>query len=69
VDAYIDADLQEALPHLSLVRYAVEGSRPRPIHANYAEFARRFADHTRRHLHDGEELTQQFITDIRSVLR
>jgi multiple sugar transport system substrate-binding protein len=69
VDAYIDADLQAALPHLNLIRNAVEGSRPRPIHANYAEFARRFADHTRRHLHDGEELTQQFITDIREALR
>jgi multiple sugar transport system substrate-binding protein len=69
VDAYIDADLQASLPHLSLIRNAVEGSRPRPMHANYAEFARRFADHMRRYLHDGEELTQQFIQDIRGALR
>lgn len=69
VDAYIDADLQQSLPHLSLIRYAVEGSRPRPMHANYAEFAARFADHMRRYLHDGEPLTQQFSTDIREALR
>jgi multiple sugar transport system substrate-binding protein len=69
VDAYIDAALQAALPHLNLIRYAVEGSRPRPMHPNYAEFARRFADHTRRYLHAGEDLTQRFIQDIREALR
>jgi len=69
VDAYIDAALQQALPHLSMIRNAVEGSRPRPIHPNYAEFARRFAGHLRAYLHDNEPLTQQFITDIRGALQ
>ena len=69
VDAYIDAALQQALPHLSLIRNAIEGSRPRPAHANYAEFARVFAGHMRAYLHDNEPLTQQFITDIRGALR
>lgn len=69
VDAYIDADLQAELPQLTVIRYAVEGARPRPRHANYAEFARRFADHTRRLLHDNEQLTQRFIQDIQEALR
>jgi multiple sugar transport system substrate-binding protein len=69
VDAYIDADLQAALPQLSIIRYAVEGARPRPMHPNYAEFARRFADHTRRLLHENEQLTQRFIQDIQEALR
>jgi len=69
VDAYIDADLQAELPQLTVIRYAVEGARPRPMHANYAEFARRFADHTRRLLHDNEQLTQRFIQDIQEALR
>jgi multiple sugar transport system substrate-binding protein len=69
VDAYIDADMQTSMPHLKITRYAVEGSRPRPKHPNYAEFSRRFADHTRRYLHDNEQLTQRFIQDIQEALR
>jgi multiple sugar transport system substrate-binding protein len=69
VDAYIDAALQAALPQLQTVRYAVEDARPRPIHPNYAEFARRFREHTKRFLYDGEQLTQRFITDIQEALR
>ncbi|MEU4240929.1 ABC transporter-binding protein [Actinoplanes sp. NPDC026619] len=69
VDAYTAADLQASLPQLNTIRYAVEGSRPRPMHPNYAEFASRFADHTRRYLHDGEQLTQRFIQDIQEALK
>jgi ABC-type glycerol-3-phosphate transport system substrate-binding protein len=69
VDAYIDAAIQATLPHLNIIRYAVESARPRPMHANYAEFSRRFADHTRRYLHGGEPLTQRFIQDIQEALR
>ncbi|GAA2626503.1 type 2 periplasmic-binding domain-containing protein [Paractinoplanes durhamensis] len=69
VDAYTDAHLQDTLPQLNTIRYAVEGSRPRPMHPNYAEFARIFADHTRRHLHENEPLTQRFIQDIQEALR
>jgi multiple sugar transport system substrate-binding protein len=69
VDAYIDAELQAALPQLNIIRYAVEDSRPRPMHANYAAFARAFKDHTYRYLYDGEELTQRFIEDIQGALK
>ncbi len=69
LDAYIDQRLAESLPHLKVIRYAVESSRPRPAHKNYAEFARLFAQHTHRLLYDGEQLTQRFIEDIQGVLR
>jgi multiple sugar transport system substrate-binding protein len=69
VDAYTDAALQASLPQLNRIRYAVESSRPRPMHPNYAEFASRFADHTRRYLHEGEQLTQRFIQDIQEALK
>jgi multiple sugar transport system substrate-binding protein len=68
VDAYIDPTVQASLPHLNIIRYAVESARPRPMHANYALFSRRFADHTRRYLHGNEPLTQRFIQDIREAL-
>jgi multiple sugar transport system substrate-binding protein len=69
VDAYIDDQLRPALPHLPLIRYAVEASRPRPMHPNYADFARLFAEHTHRYLYDGEQLTQRFVQDIQGALR
>jgi multiple sugar transport system substrate-binding protein len=69
VDAYIDGQMRAAMPHLSTIRYAVEASRPRPMHPNYAEFAARFADHTHRFLYAGEQLTQRFLQDIQEALR
>ena len=69
LDAYIDSELQRNVPHLRIVRDAVEDARPRPVHADYALFAQRFKDHTYAYLHRGEELTQRFITDIREVLQ
>lgn len=69
LDAYIDERLSDMLPHLATIRYAVENSRPRPMHRNYADFAQRFADHTHRFLYGGEPLTQRFIEDIQGVLR
>jgi multiple sugar transport system substrate-binding protein len=69
VDAYIDARVRAARPELDSIRFAVEASRPRPILARYAEFARRFTDHTHRYLYDGEQLTQRFIQDLQEVLR
>ncbi|MBU2669955.1 extracellular solute-binding protein [Actinoplanes bogorensis] len=68
LDAYIDQRLAESLPHLKYIRYAVESSRPRPMHRNYAEFARVFAEHTHRYLYDGEQLTQRFIEDMQKEL-
>jgi multiple sugar transport system substrate-binding protein len=69
VDAYIDGQMRAAMPHLSTIRYAVEASRPRPMSANYADFAERFADHTHRYLYAGEQLTQRFIQDMQEALR
>ncbi|MBM2622966.1 extracellular solute-binding protein [Actinoplanes sp. LDG1-06] len=68
LDAYIDQRLLESLPHVQSIRYAVEASRPRPMHENYAEFARLFAQHTHRYLYDGEPLSQRFIEDIQKEL-
>ncbi|WP_249997556.1 extracellular solute-binding protein [Actinoplanes sp. M2I2] len=69
LNAYIDAGLREALPHLNGIRYAVESARPRPMHRRYTEFAQLFADHLRRYLYEDEQLTQRFIQDIQGVLR
>jgi multiple sugar transport system substrate-binding protein len=69
VDAYIDAQMLASMPHLRTIRNAVEASRPRPMHPNYAEFAARFTDHTHRYLYAGEQLTQRFIQDIQEALR
>ncbi len=69
LDTYIDPKLGAALPHLSTIRYAVESSRPRPMHRNYAVFAQRFAEHTHRYLYAGEQLTQRFVEDIQEALR
>ena len=68
-DAYIDPYLQASVPQLSAVRNAVEDSRPRPMHPNYAEFARRFADHVHRYLYRGEQLSTRFIEDVQEALR
>jgi multiple sugar transport system substrate-binding protein len=69
VDAYIDAGVQEARPELSLVRFAVEQSRPRPIHQGYAAFS----DALKRHVHDflytDRELSPQFVEDMKAALR
>jgi ABC-type glycerol-3-phosphate transport system substrate-binding protein len=68
-DAYTDADLQAARPELSLIRSAVEQSRPRPIHEGYAAFA----DAVKRHVHDylytDQDLSPQFVEDIKAALR
>ncbi|XVU27092.1 ABC transporter-binding protein [Actinoplanes sp. CA-054009] len=69
LDAYIDPVVTETMPHLKVIRNGVESSRPRPMHHNYAAFAETFAGHMHRFLYDGEQLTQQFITDIQGKLR
>jgi multiple sugar transport system substrate-binding protein len=69
LDAYIDQHLRTSLPHLNIIRYGVEESRARPMHWNYAEFARLFADHVHRYLYSGEELTSRFVQDIQEALR
>ncbi|WP_250036148.1 extracellular solute-binding protein [Paractinoplanes maris] len=69
LNAYIDAGLGEALPHLSDIRLAVQAARPRPVHKRYADFSLYFADHMRRYLYEGEQLTQRFIEDLQGALR
>lgn len=69
LDAYIDEELKTAAPQLNIVRYAVEQSRPRPMHPGYSTFAQRFKQHTHAYLYQGQELTQRFIQDIQEALR
>jgi multiple sugar transport system substrate-binding protein len=68
IDAYTDPAVEAAVPHLRTIRNAVERSRPRPIHPNYPEFARRFREHTYAYLHGGEDLSSRFVTDIKEAL-
>jgi multiple sugar transport system substrate-binding protein len=69
VDAYIDSGLQETRPELSLIRYAVEQSRPRPIHQGYAAFSDAFKRHVHDYLYTGQALSPQFIEDMKVALR
>ncbi|MCO8274732.1 extracellular solute-binding protein [Actinoplanes sp. TRM 88003] len=69
LDAYIDQGLSEELPHLYDIRLAMESARPRPLLERYTEFSQFFADHMRRYLYDGEQLTQRFIEDLQGTLR
>ncbi|MET0423426.1 MAG: ABC transporter-binding protein [Actinoplanes sp.] len=69
VDAYIAPEMVAAVPNLSVIRYAVEASRPRPMLPKYAEFSRQFADHTHAYLYQGEQLTQRFVADMQEALR
>ncbi|HWS32038.1 MAG TPA: extracellular solute-binding protein [Actinoplanes sp.] len=69
LDAYIDEELKVTAPHLALVRTAIEGSRPRPMHPRYPVFAQHFKDHTFAYLHRGDPLTQQFVKDIQGDLK
>jgi multiple sugar transport system substrate-binding protein len=69
IDAYTDPSVAAVIPHLSIIRNAVEGSRPRPIHHNYAEFAKKFKEHTKEYLYDNQDLSDGFIRDIRGALR
>lgn len=69
LDAYIDPALEASTPHLQAIRNAVDRSRPRPAHRNYAEFAKRFKEHTYAYLYRREPLSQSFIQDIQEALK
>jgi multiple sugar transport system substrate-binding protein len=69
VDAYTDPAVNAAIPHLGEIRNAVEASRPRPIHRNYAEFARKFKQYTHGYLHENQDLAEGFASDIQAALR
>lgn len=68
-DAYTDADVQAARPELSLIRSAIEQSRPRPIHPGYAAFAEAVKRHAHDFLYTDRELSPQFVEDIKAALR
>jgi multiple sugar transport system substrate-binding protein len=68
LDAYIDPVLEAATPHLKAIRNAVDQSRPRPAHQNYAQFAKAFKEHTYAYLHQREPLAQRFIQDLQEAL-
>jgi multiple sugar transport system substrate-binding protein len=69
IDAYTDPAAESAIPHLKTIRNAVERSRPRPSHTNYAAFAKSFTEHTYKYLHGNEELSDSFIRDIQEALQ
>lgn len=64
IAAYNDENLSAFIPHLETIRDAVEKARPRPIHANYEAFAKAILDHGRVLLHQGVDLSPQFIEDL-----
>jgi multiple sugar transport system substrate-binding protein len=68
IEAYTDAKVAEVIPHIEEIRNAVGNSRPRPIHRNYAEFARTFKDHMNRYLYGDQPLSDGFIRDIQAAL-
>ncbi|MBO4206522.1 extracellular solute-binding protein [Micromonospora echinofusca] len=68
ISAYGDANLRAVIPHLLRVREAVEAARPRPVHPNYRTFAKLVRDHANALLHDGRELTPEFVVEIRRTL-
>lgn len=69
LDAYIDPELETSTPHLKTIRNAVDQSRPRPAHPRYADFARKFKEHTYAYLYAGEQLSQRFIKDMQEALK
>ncbi len=69
IDAYTDPSVAAAIPHLGAIRNAVERSRPRPIHHNYAEFAKKFKEHTEKFLRGDQDLSDGFIRDNQGALR
>ncbi len=65
---YNDPNLQAFIPHLDVLRGAIEGARPRPAHPNYKAFNQAIIDHVTPFLHDDVALTADFITDMNRAL-
>jgi multiple sugar transport system substrate-binding protein len=61
--------LEASTPHLKAIRNAVDQSRPRPAHHNYADFAKTFKEHTYAYLYRNEQLSQRFIQDMQGALK
>jgi multiple sugar transport system substrate-binding protein len=67
--AYNDPEVKAAVPHLEIVRSAVEDAHPRPMSAGYADFARVFRQHTYDYLYRRVELTDGFVEGMQGALR
>ncbi|BCJ45088.1 ABC transporter substrate-binding protein [Actinoplanes ianthinogenes] len=68
-EAYNDPEVKAAVPHLDIVRSAVEDAHPRPMSAGYADFARVFRQHTYDYLYRRVALTDGFVEGMREALR
>ncbi|GIE84645.1 extracellular solute-binding protein [Actinoplanes regularis] len=68
-EAYNDPEVKAAVPHLEIVRSAVEDAHPRPMRAGYADFARVFRQHTYDYLYRRVELTDGFVEGMQGALR
>ncbi|GIF04383.1 extracellular solute-binding protein [Actinoplanes siamensis] len=68
-EAYNDPEARAAVPHLDIVRSAVEDAHPRPMHAGYADFARVFRQHTYDYLYRRVELTDGFVEGMQRALQ
>ncbi|BCY06342.1 extracellular solute-binding protein [Actinoplanes sp. L3-i22] len=68
-EAYNDPEVKAAVPHLDIVRSAVEDAHPRPMRAGYADFARVFRQHTYDYLYRRVELTDGFVEGMQGALR
>ncbi|KUL42533.1 extracellular solute-binding protein [Actinoplanes awajinensis] len=68
-EAYNDPEVKAAMPHLEIVRSAVEDAHPRPMSAGYADFAQVFRQHTYDYLYRGVQLTDGFVEGMQGALR
>ncbi|GAA4599280.1 multiple sugar transport system substrate-binding protein [Actinoplanes octamycinicus] len=69
-EAYNDAEVKAAMPHLEKVRSAVEGAHPRPMNEGYADFSRVVRQHTYDYLRRPDaELTETFVEQIQEALK
>ncbi len=65
---YDDEKLKKHIPHLEVLREAVENGRFRPLHRNYLAFSQVIRDHVGPYLEDDKQLKDDFISDMRTAL-
>ncbi|GIF11668.1 extracellular solute-binding protein [Actinoplanes teichomyceticus] len=68
-EAYNDPEVRATMPHLDIVRSAVEDAHPRPMRPGYADFAQVFRQHTVDYLYRRVELTDGFVEAMQKALR
>ena len=66
---YDDKNLQAFIPHLQLVRGAIEKSQLRPIHANYYGFSAAFVELMQKGLSGSAELSTAALQTIQNTLK